>query len=151
MNKYKLIELFNNSQININVNVNINVNIDELHDIILHACTKGDKRLLANVLTFIKNWNIDLDIGYCDGLYGIIAVRSGFISIIDLLVKHDDAFLKHYGNLMLKCATETDKTECVKYLLSKRINPLPLKGKTSWNKYIYKMPLLVDYLSNNND
>lgn len=127
------------------------IGMTDLYDMLIDACIEGDESLLVSILTFVKNWKIEFDVCNNNGYVGIVAIRNENYNIIDILIEHDNKFLKVCGDDMLNHAVSHGKTEAVKYLLSKHVDPSPLKGTTWWNNYKHITPLLTEYLANKNN
>jgi len=122
----------------------------DLENDLLIACIEGDIDLLKGTLDFAKYNNIALNLCYDEGLLGVIAAQNGHTSVLKVIDKYDPNMIRNYGTELLSQAAVNGKTECIEFLLSKQIDPTPLKDTSAYNNYSEVEQIFEQYLFQHN-
>lgn len=122
----------------------------ELSNNLLIGCMDGDIDLLKNTLNFAKYNNITLDFSQDEGLLGVIAAQKGLTSVLKIIDEYDSNIIRDYGTELLSQAAVNGEIECVEFLLSKQIDPTPLKDTSAYNNYVAVEQIFESYLEQHN-
>ncbi len=118
---------------------NSNISIEEIKETfynnVLNASLEGDENLLLKTFNLASFNNIVLDLSYQDGLIPVLAAQKGNDIVLKMLCNYDKTLIPTYGVEMLSHAASHGQIKCVNFLLEQKVNPLELKGTTSYNNY----------------